>query len=397
LDYLFEFGERQDVRNLVGSAIERPSVHGVILDLHWAWLLGWQAAQFLDGEPLEDFNNVLRGIMDKPWFEVGPYLSQRWLTLPSLSGSLIRRGWFPPPVYRTRLDPSAAPSPWSDIFGDREPFVVRILLRPTAAQSDDAGLVQEYPQLFVSLEPRPVAQAYAYKGTERPLIGGVSVGADGSGAGTLGGLVQTMLNRRLAITCSHVTTLGDQVRQPAPSDDGSAGRIGTVIAAGPLDASNVICNPYDQLRGNLDIAAIELDADVASLNHIRLIGQVGRISTRTDIHPGEGVQVVGRSSGLRRLVVGGLGKSVLINLNGVPHCYKDVVELRKRRWLAGWPLVGRPAVKPGDSGAWVVRDGTQGPEWCAMVVGGERDIGYAILADKAVDWLRSQGIEEIRV
>jgi hypothetical protein len=56
-----------------------------------------------------------------------------------------------------------------------------------------------------------------------PLLGGVSIGVDGRGAGTLGMVVQSSnCPGLLLLTCNHVADLHERVFQPAQSDSAAA-------------------------------------------------------------------------------------------------------------------------------------------------------------------------------
>jgi hypothetical protein len=68
-----------------------------------------------------------------------------------------------------------------------------------------------------------------------------------------------------------------------------------------------ICNPYDALPMNeVDAALIGIDKSVPSELEVMDIGPLTGTTRRADLTPSQTVEIAGKSSGNRRLAIGGL-------------------------------------------------------------------------------------------
>ena len=386
---LIDYAQADEVQTAVQSATEQPSVHGVIVELDPVWLVSWWWQ-------LRGWNP------DGLWSwlsEIPPY-GDPFLPSPfRFRSRRFARAYLTPPYpLATPVDLNYRPPFWpqlrrSELAG---PFRLRILRRPLSDPYFAADFVERFRELNIAVETRPLGELYARRSAVRPLIGGVSVGVDGQRAATLGGIVVDGAERRYAITCAHVVAAGENARQPALADDHHSQVIGRCAASSPLPpAGDAPCNPYSPQAVSIDAAALPLDEP--SLLEVQSIGSLVGIAQTAAIDAAETVRLSGRSSGCRRLVLNGMAKSLRLRAGDHEICFADLIELRRRRWLAGPSFVKQAPVKPGDSGAWITRDGPGGKEWCGMVCGGDGDAGYAMLAERVADWLNNQGIGAVRV
>src|SRR5258705_68753 len=76
------------------------------------------------------------------------------------------------------------------------------------------------------------------------------------------------------------------------------------------------------------------------------------------------------------------------SLQGIKHCFNHLIELKQP---SIFNLALKRPVQGGDSGAWVFVQGQTGLEWCAMIVGEDRQTGYAIMSDRIQGFLQSKG------
>jgi hypothetical protein len=78
-------------------------------------------------------------------------------------------------------------------------------------------------------------------GVVAPLLGGISIGSDGRGAGTLGMVVRSSTYPDLLLlTCNHVADLHDQVFQPAQADSTAARLVGETFEVSASDLASLV-------------------------------------------------------------------------------------------------------------------------------------------------------------
>jgi hypothetical protein len=390
MDYLFEFSNREEVRSITQRAMRSPSVQGVVVDLDRLWLHSWEVYNSMTESEFQRYDRSLSGLLFSPWQEFGPrtiLVDLQRLTPPWLED--IEWGLLP-----SGIDINFRPGFWVDLnhaLGrEPTPFVVRVIRRPGPSERDELNTLE--PEGFrLIFETRPVAYGYA-RSTDRvrPLVGGLSVGPAKSAPGTLGGILRSDSSTYYGLTCSHVLLEGEKVHQPSPVDKKYVNsEIGACVASTVLDPAAGPCS-YDADSNTMDAALIEIDPNVASQLSILTIGALSGISSLSNVHTGLMVQMVGKQSGDQRLRVGGLAVSMEIDIGGVKHCFANLFELRRLSSRYGLTATFAPPAREGDSGAWVIRPGPNGPEWCGMVVGGDGIVAYAILASAINDWLTSE-------
>jgi hypothetical protein len=162
-----------------------------------------------------------------------------------------------------------------------------------------------------------------------------------------------------------------------------------VVAAERPAVTAAACNPYHGgPPRQIDAAIIEI-SDAKAQRIVLDIGRVDGVTPKRKLSTGVQVEVSGRTSGYRRLTVGGIAATYRFSDdNGNFYCYENLFEVR-------WPsftrlLLSRP-VQGGDSGAWVLVEGESGTEWCGMIVGDDRVQGYATLSEELTMWLTARG------
>jgi hypothetical protein len=326
MEALREFGQRGDVREFATRLWEAHIVHGLVVDVDDLWLDGWVAPSRLSRREFERWDQDMAEIIEYGWCD------PRWLRDPSWtalmsgaahwtgSGVISDFSAFP-------IDPSFRFAAWERLAKRRgnggDPFFLRVLLRPNTGRLQEKPLLQELvtgAEFRVVFEARPVAQAFR-RPTDRvsPLVGGVSVGSEGSAPGTLGGLLQSASGDRYALTCSHVVAAGCAVDQPSDRDNSAAAtEIGRCVAATKLVPSAGKCNPYGPALQRVDAALIEIDPTVTS--ELELLN-VGRLSGRLPMAALTQrmlVEVVGKRCGHRQLRLGGIGICQELMIDGQP-------------------------------------------------------------------------------
>jgi hypothetical protein len=274
-----------------------------------------------------------------------------------------------------------------------DPRRLVVVLRPSLprGQRDEvaeiARAVGEQMPFGRAAESRPVAQLRA---TYAPLEGGRTIHADIAGlpaAGTLGGFLSDASGTTFATTCGHVAPLGVSVYRSARLSPSAF--IGTTIHSSrpsPL-AIGSLCNRYSASQCDIDFALIAVDQALARRRSIQHIGAITRIKPEREIGCGQPVRLSGAARGLRRSYIGGLAAVYLMaDADGNRYCYQNLIELRRRPSWLPLTLCGDSAavVASGDSGAWVVADGQNGPECLGVVVGSDIDLAYGCYMERAV-------------
>lgn len=384
---LREYAERENVRGFVVGAVELPGVHGVTIDIDPRWYFGWAVSQRL---LRSDFEDLDRSLVDRIGYS-----------------RIFDEGWLTPLTQLTDLtvdaiDYNFRPQYWRSITSDRggseDPFIIRVRHTPRA----DVRILSELSVdgLSVILESAAVPRAIAKRaGLVRPIVGGVSIGDPTSSfTGTLGGILADANGASFALTSGHVLSSGAIVHQPAPSDSAQSTRIGACVAATKLAAPTSRCSPYGGTPDKVDIALIELDLPIKVDAELLGIGPLPGGSTLTrDMNPQMAIELSGKVSGHRKLRTGGLAVTQQIEINGSLYCFRDLFEIVRLSRFQGVTGTLSPPVQRGDSGAWVVRNGPNGYEWCGVVTATDSAIGYAIFAEFVMDWLVANGWPNLAV
>jgi hypothetical protein len=384
VDYLIEFGQRDDVRGLASRYLSLRSTHAIDLGLDERWLLAWRWRAHLEGS-----NGKMLWRHLEEWCSLPPWLRARWAGWLAFEDEFV--------AYPFGIDPNWRP-PFSGELAEQweryGPFVATVILRPVAVEEERGELaeVAGVEGLRVTFEPQPVPRLLAGPtSVVRPLIGGLGLAGAGGLPGTLGGVVEAASGSRLAVTCAHVLDEGVEVLQPASADNpGAAARIGICGHRSPLNAHNPPVDAYDPDLNEVDAALVQLDEGVGAELAMRGIGPLTGISMRSDLHEHCSVEIVGLRAKRRPLRVGKLRLVGEFSYGHDTYGYQNLFELRRRSRHYGVTGELNPPVSGGDSGAWVVRPGAGGPEWAGVVVAGEGPTAYAVMAASVVEWMERE-------
>jgi hypothetical protein len=394
--YLIDYANRDTVTRLIDQAMAFDIVHGVVVQLHPRWLALWRLSHSMPGDDWRAVDRRFQEAMDMQRhlhlaFGISTPLQFDWQAAP----------WVPD--FQPRFSPVPIDTKWTCgtwellvSLGPRprpEPFLVTVLVLPRSspgAFEELASVLGESTER-IRIETRPLARAFLKRrGVLRPLQGGVSLGTDAADSATLGGILKDGKGARYALTCGHAVSKKDVVKQPSPQDSSKAQRIGTCVesTAGTLTGPHTRCTRKTAVN-DIDAALIRLDTNpaIASKLEVLNIGAIAACAPADDIAEDAPVQISGRS-GHRHLYTGGLFAIGSIRIGTDRYCFRNLMEI-KRASAANWGVTGTlaPPARPGDSGAWIIQDGPNGPEWCGMIIGGTGPIAYAVFAETILDWL----------
>ena len=372
--YLIEAAQQYGLNGIVEQAMSNKNAHGVMIGVDSLWLKAWNLH-------LTNPNNdkVFRHlIMDYDfWLYKNSFDSYDLSTLSFSVGTKMDIYWLPPE--------------WSN-FRAKSNLVVTILLRPGSERIP----IKYEGQLTILQEHRPVPVMSANaKGVTRPLQGGISIGNNSNVSGTLGGiLINPQTGKKYGVTCAHViNSIQQDVYQPSLKDSNNASIIGkSILIEGPAIKGTGLCNQYNpgMLFNEMDLALIEIDENINANLSVLNIGRIKGITPPYLLQSNLSTQFNGRSSEHKTsLVLGKIGVvNEVENLQGVKHCFNHLIELKQP---SIFNLALERPVQPGDSGAWVTVQGASGLEWCAMIIGEDRQTGYAILSSSIQGYLQSKG------
>ncbi len=390
MDYLLDFAGRDDVLTLATEYLrQNEAVQGIAVDLDDLWLAEWRLYNSLPPRAFAREASLLRESLLHEG--LGWYRHRRLLDSEFVS-------------YPFGVDPHWRSNNWNRIVKWREinpePFVMIVVLRPDVSRESLGALAEIDPRgIQVRLEPRPTPRLYA-KSTDRvrPLVGGLSVSSPTGPPGTLGGILTDTSGGKFGLTCSHVLAIASEAQQPSPADNGSdAERIGKCVESSKLASHTGQLDPYSTSINTIDAALIELEPGAQSALEVLDVGPLAGIAPKGHVNPGASVEVVGKAVGKRSLYIGAVTLVQEFDLNGSKYGFRNLFELRRYgRFAAITGTISHP-VKPGDSGGWVLRSGTSGPEWLGVVIAGDGPYGYAIPAEFIVDWIGSTKVGTVDV
>ncbi|KTT72249.1 hypothetical protein [Sphingomonas endophytica] len=383
MQFLIDFAEEDpEFQAILARASNYAVVQGVVIDIDRLWLHLWATQGRRSGDRLR---RLLRYYPDFDLFEYG-------------DGGFLDPFIPSQPLSRQDIE-TWRPDDWEWLAEDsgrlfkRWPLVVKVCLRPQAGPDERiptaAELYDGDGRLQVEVEVRPRARlASNPRRAYSPLLGGVSIGTGAADFGTLGVILTDAGGKHYGLTCSHVVAQGTAVTQPALRDMRSAGIIGTSILSSVLTgcAQGTRCNPWSGITANeIDAALIDMDGSVTpSVLEILDIGHLTGITSRAALTTGQTVEVMGRTSGLNSLRLGGLAAWYSFDHHGQDYCFRNLFEVESP--------YGRPgAIRQGDSGASVCAPGPAGTEWAGLIAGHDAFKGYAIYAESIAQWLAANG------
>ncbi len=376
---LREFLAGESVRSILDACRESPAVQGVLVQIDPRWLLAWRLGESYDPEsPRRGFAEVVR---HHRFWDRDP------ATLPHSPWSTPWRPY--------RLFDVADLREWRpELFPNREwdeyrqwPIDLRICLYPRERFGEVRLPQFESPGFRILYETRPVARLFAGpQDSHRPIVGGVSIGVNAAHAGTLGGILTDRLRQKYyGVTCAHVVGGQATIDQPSRFEGRSGGgTIGTVVALEsprtfPPGTPKLVVNQ----RGNAskyDVALIELSRSTAAQLRILKMGAVVDWADLDDIAQDEALEFTGRSSDWQKVVKSSVVPfyNLTNQLTGDEYCYENPLVFREPS--------GGAAALPGDSGAWVCKEVGTDYHWAAMIVGGDKQLGFAIAATTLKQW-----------
>jgi hypothetical protein len=383
VDYLVEFGRRDDVREIVNRYMGLRSVHAVDVGLDERWLVAYLAGYSFRDDYADD---VIRRL--EHWDVVPPSYP--------LAGRLAEFFDDEFVAFPFGLDPHWLPPMKGELcrrWGEFGPFVITVVLRPDCS-SEEAGAVSEiYPdnRFAVVYDVQPVPRLLASpREAVRPLVGGIGISGASRRPGTLGGIIEVG-GGRYGVTCAHVLGAGDEVEQPAPADNPrDATRVGFCRHRSSLTAHSPPAAAYGTGLNRLDAALVEFDDGIDAELEVSDAGPPARISAVSDVHQLMTVETFGARSGHRTLRVGNLRLVGEFTFGSEWYAYEELFQLRRLSRFYGMTGTLSPPVRGGDSGAWVLRPGADGPEWAGMVIAGEGPQGYAVMAKTVEQWIEEE-------
>jgi hypothetical protein len=390
MDYFLSFADRDNVRNVISTAMENESVQGVVLEIDPVWLNMWRLR--------ESFGQDRANRLIERYFEsriFGPLF-------PFSEFNQLNRYWIPNRPLR-EYDFNWTPSIW-DVYQrefwnlrsaeESSKIIIKICLYPSNSFQERAIPTFQETNLKIIYETRPPAIFYNTNPRKsfRPILGGVSIGAGQKALGTLGGILRSSSGNFYGLTCTHVINKNDSAQQPAWSDDSQTTDIGNCTHSNVL----ISCNSKDPCSiwaeevavNEVDSALIRLNENTSSKLEILQIGKLTGITPRANLTQGQAIELVGRTSGHKRLEIGGISVAYRITDSDKKHyCFHNLIELKDP---SHWSNVISSPVQPGDSGAWICTPSSQGFEWCGMVIGGDRYVGFAVSSEAIEDWWKNE-------
>ena len=199
--------------------------------------------------------------------------------------------------------------------------------------------------LAAAVEPEEAAELH--RGPVDPLVGGISVGNPRVTAGTLGAIVWDRTDCKVCILSnwhvlcgSPVCAAGEDIYQPGVADGGTA-------------ADKVAELKRFRLDRDADAALAQLTGD---RGYSRDILELDPIAGVEDPRLGMNVIKSGRTTGVTRGVIDGVGLSVTINYGGgTVQGFRDQIHIVPR---PPWPAVDYEVSMGGDSGSVWINEAT---------------------------------------
>lgn len=239
------------------------------------------------------------------------------------------------------------------------PYLIRIAALPRGDEH-----AYHHDQLLAAARETPIATVVEFHEPPR-LVAACGDRVVGPVThGTLGGFVEDRRSgRRYAVTCGHVISSG-----AARTLTGPLGPCVHAVTPTPLPGG-VRCSARCGTVTELDAALIDIGtmrvANVAS-------------SVATDVANGDTVVMDGAVSGAVTYEVGGY----VVNYEIGGACWTGLIQFHAPVLTGILPVSFQVATTPlprgGDSGAWLIRNGT---EWAGMVVASGHLHGFALDAD----------------
>ncbi|MGA7325463.1 MAG: hypothetical protein WBX25_13475 [Rhodomicrobium sp.] len=217
--------------------------------------------------------------------------------------------------------------------------------------------------------------------------------------GTLGGFLEALdVHSLFAVTAAHVAQDGHAYGTPAFLAGDSFGLRGVLNHLGPnsswllprvgwesgqiCDASPASFVPPGGCHSGTSTSG--LDAALAAWPRSESARRRSAAAvSRGQLSQAIPLQFVGASSGEREVKIASLSvwHSYGKNPGGPMVCIRDCIQIK----LPYRPFLQEDVSKEGDSGAWLMAEGSEEPQWIGLLVGGDGDRSGIVPADRIID------------
>lgn len=347
---------RSAVNELSEKIYGNSATAGLLLDFNPAWLLASRAEE---------------AGLDPEWFTRSPYLPGEWMYV-NLGVHSVEL-----PDLRRRFDSSEffTGSLFGRSFDERlQPYMLRIIAKESGGNEDNRILRRELVR--TAREARIPTLVETHDPVRLLVKPGEGATSNAGLNGTIGGfLCDSNTSQVFAVTCGHVVPQGRAVM------DSHGMLIGRCVhACEPLPLPHgQICHSACGTMTELDAAFISLGAAVNTLNTATHVAQY--------VVNGDIVEMEGATSGKGRYQVG----AAVVNYEIGGACWEGLIQthavISGGLLPVAFHVAGSSPPAGGDSGAWLIRNGT---EWAGMVVAGNALFGYALAATSVVRHSKSR-------
>lgn len=268
----------------------------------------------------------------------------------------------------------------------QKPIKVTICIYPGSGYElptfdQDSNIFQVY------VEARPISRHWSKTTKEyRPLVGGISIGSEPEGYGTLGGILTCKTTGKLyGITCAHVMGDNKDVFQPARADSG------TKVIGRMLSKSELIELPQDHYKNKDLSSANDMDAAIIELTEndetsVLDLGKIDGFFPERECTPYQSVSFTGRTSGYRYFLENDADVPFYdLFIGEKKYRYKNLMQIR---FKSKYDMLFSEPSKEGDSGAWICMPKDEKMLWAGMVIGGYFQTAFAIPSERILQWIK---------
>ena len=203
-------------------------------------------------------------------------------------------------------------------------------------------------------------------------------------SGTAGGFLRDVVkNIYYLVSCAHVLgEPGETVFMPGPADLSGHVAIGRVeMSLLPPPGRQFVEDPAErELSDMLDIALASLDPGVQDQGTLPGFGNPRHVTPVHRMCAQDPVRLFGKASCRVDAEVASLCLFHEIEIDGAPRQFSDIFAIQS---CEPWHLKTQ-LVKPGDSGAWIVRSLGAITSWDGVLFAGDGATGYACFAENVM-------------
>jgi hypothetical protein len=257
-----------------------------------------------------------------------------------------------------------------------QPIIIKVLLRTSLTRNLDLPTAWENNPIVYIPEPPCVAFTQS-------LNTGDELGQGGPDTlGTLGGILQHRNGTFYLTTAAHVLPNRLDVVAPSPTQSKRATKIGMYID-GDLPAPAAKCNNRSAPNAvSVDIALCEVDPAVISLG-APLNNGLSRWSMIADMTSGDAVAFCGTRTPHGQALINDTTLWRDVDVGGQMRCYGDMFTIQPRHKV----YINTNLAQPGDSGAWIVYDGTDPLRaFDGTLIAGAGSLVYCSYAENIKAW-----------